>query len=127
MTNSPMMAGIYFFTLSPWSLTPIVNNAPRVMNVTRNLRQNAQAPSCSPKGTTFAAAAPERFSPRVQVANLTAEKSNALVRTAMQAMTITMPPIQIACQSSLPQNAGTVLPFSICRKISIMFYYFAKI
>lgn len=45
----------------------------------------------------------------------------------MQAMTITMPPIQIACQSSLPQNAGTVLPFSICRKISIMFYYFAKI
>ena len=99
--------------LPPCSLTPRVKRTPRVTKVTRSFLQKAREASCSPNGTTFAAAASDRFSPSVQVANLIAEKSNALVSTAKQAMMMTIAPIQIACQSSFAQKSGTAFLFSI--------------
>ncbi len=74
-----------------------------------NFRQNTQEASCVPSGIALVAAA----SPTDHVENFTAEKSNAFVRTAMQAITMIMNPIQIACQSSLPQKSGVFFTVSI--------------
>ena len=94
-------------TFSPWHLTPMEKSTHRVTKVTSSLRQKTQEPICCPRGTALVAA----FSPRLQVLNLSAEKSNAPVRTATHPIAMMMNPIQHASQSSFFQRSDQLVFF----------------
>lgn len=98
--NRTINAGIYFFNFSPCNLTPIVKRVPITINVIKTFFQKIQETNCSPNGITFEAASCDIVSPKVQVANLMAEKSNVFDKTAKIEIAIIINPIQHASQSS---------------------------